>query len=156
MTTFRDPVILTGKSQCRAVPSGLMWDPWVFAEEEHATIGFGHLPVKGVYVPAVDCIVLQRGLPTADERSVLAEELAHRTLGHHPHPSKVEVDRMEQRASRWAAIRLVSLDALAEALRASSNSFEVAEELGVDPELLEVRIRWLTDDEKQTIGLVDE
>ena len=113
-------------------------------------------PRESVYVPAIDCIVLHSDLTAVEERTILAEELAHRALDHRPHPSKAEVDRMELRARRWAAVRLVALEDLAEALRVSSNSFEVAEELGVDPELLEVRIRWLTDDERQTIGLIDE
>lgn len=154
--TFRAPSFTSRFRTNLAVPSRPMWDPWQFAREERARIGFGRLPLKGVYVPAIDCIVLHDDLTAVEERTVLAEELAHRALDHRPHPSKAEVDRMELRARRWAAVRLVSLDALAEALRSSSNSFEVAEELGVDPELLEVRIRWLTDDEKQTIGLVDE
>lgn len=136
-------------------PSG-MWDPWAAVDEEGVVVGFADLRIKGAYVPAIDVVVLRNDLGRIEERCTLAEELGHRTLGHRPHPSKAEVDRMEQRAARWAAARLVDLEDLAEALRTSSNAFEVAEELGVDPELLEVRVRWLTDAEKQTIGLIDE
>lgn len=149
--TFRDQVGSYRFGTCPPVFSRDMWDPWAFAEEERARIGFGQLPAKGVYVPAIDCIVLQTGLPAAQERSVLAEELAHRTLGHRPHPSKAEVDRMEERARRWAAVRLVSIADVLEALRSADNIFEIAEHLGVDPELLEVRLKWLTDEEQSAL-----
>jgi hypothetical protein len=137
------------------LPAG-MWDPWAAVDEDGVVVGFANLRIKGAYVPAIDVIVLRHDLGHIEERCTLAEELGHRTLGHKPHPSRAEVDRMEQRAARWAAVRLVTIGDLMEALRSSDDIFEIAELLGVDPELLEVRIRWLSDDEKEELGVVGE
>jgi hypothetical protein len=62
---------------------------------------------------------------------------------------------MEERAKRWAAVRLVELGNLKAALRGSNNLSEVAEALEVDPELLEVRLRWLDDKERRELGCDD-
>lgn len=126
------------------------WDPWL--EETSVDIYEAPLPVPGVYLPFDNAILIAKGQTESMRRSALAEELGHHVLGHLPHPNQAEVDRMEERAARWAAVRLVSIGDLMEALRSSDDVFDVAEELGVDPELLEVRIRWLSDDERRELG----
>lgn len=127
-----------------------MWDPWEHLDG--AIVVFGPCPIEGLYWPAGNAILIRHGLPAAIERSVLAEEIAHHRLGHHPHADPAEVDRMELRASRWAAVRLVTIEALAEAMRHTDHLFEMAELLGVDPELLEVRLRWLSESERRELG----
>ena len=126
-----------------------MWNPW--DELDGAQVVYGPCPINGLYWPAGQAILIREGLPAATERSVLAEEIAHHRLGHRPHHDRAEVDRMELRARRWAAVRLITLDDLVAAMRGADSFFEVVEELGVDSELLEVRVRWLSDEELEEL-----
>lgn len=87
---------------------------------------------------------------------MLTHELAHHDLGHRPTTNPALADRQEERARRWAAVRLVDLQDLKAALRGADNLVEVAEELQVDPELLEVRLRWLDDNERREMRLCDD
>ena len=93
-------------------------------------------------------IVIDRRQPRAIRRSAAAEELAHHDLGHRPHPDPIETARMELRAQRLAAVCLVTVEDLAGAIVGASSWFEVADALGVDPELLELRVRDMTDEER--------
>jgi len=125
------------------------WNPWTEAgQDRDLTIDFfdGRIPA-GLYSPVYDAIVIRHGLTRTRRRSVLAHELGHRALGHHPTTDLTETARMQQRADRWAAVRLITLPQLADALRGASSWFEVADTLDVDPDLLQVRVRGLTDDE---------
>lgn len=127
-----------------------MWDPWDHLEG--ATVVYGRCAIPGLYWPARQAILLQEGLSAALARSVLAEELGHHTLGHSPNVNQAETARMELRARRWAAVRLVTIEDLGQAMRNSDRLEDMAHELDVDPELLEVRIRWLTDTERRELG----
>lgn len=131
------------------------WNPWEGLEKAGIDVGWSDLPITGCYFPAAKVIALGAQLSDAEARLVLTHELAHHALGHLPHADPLEVDRMELRARRWAAVRLLSLEDLATAMRSAGNLFEVAEELGVDPELLEVRLRWLTDEERKELECGD-
>lgn len=111
------------------------------------TVAVMPLSVKGVYFPDLEGIVLADHLTETQSRTVLA----HYHLGHHRPNSRVELDRLELRAHRWAAVRLVDLQELKAALRGADSIFEVAEALEVDPELLEVRLRWLDDKERREL-----
>lgn len=103
------------------------------------------------YFPEFATIVVRPGLPHAIERSVLTEELAHHRLGHVPQSDPVEWARQELRAQRKAAVALIPLEVLAEAIAASDCWHDVAEHLDVDPFYLERRVRDLTPDEDRTL-----
>lgn len=133
-----------------------VWDPELAAAEMGLDVIRLPMSIRGFYDPDREVAVVNSDLTQIQTRSVIAHEVAHHALGHIGTSDPIGRSRQEERARRWAAIRLVSIADVLEALRATGNLFEVAEELQVDPELLELRLRWLTDDEKQTIGLVDE
>jgi Zn-dependent peptidase ImmA (M78 family) len=111
------------------------------------------LPVRGLYFPELQAICIRSGLTQSGRRCVLAHELAHHVLGHQPHPDRLERGRMEVRAARWAACRLISLEELAAAVRGALSWGEVAETLDVDEPTLRCRIGYLTDQERQRLGL---
>lgn len=77
-------------------------------------------------------------------------ELAHHDLDHWPVQDPVEEARQELRARRWAAVRLIDVDQILEAVKWTPYLHEVAELLDVDPDLLAVRVE-LMDDEERTL-----
>jgi len=119
----------------------------VGSEPEIAVVFIPGLPIRGLYAPQQQTIALRAGQTRRMRRSVLAEELAHHRLGHRPHPDHTETRRMEVRARRWAACRLVSLADLAAAMVGALSWAEVAERLEVDPALLESRLTCLGETE---------
>lgn len=133
--------------------SGMGWDP--FGALGSTRLITTECEVGGIFFADLDAIVIDSELGFAESRSVLAHEIAHRELGHWPAKTQVDADRLEHRAQRWAAIRLITIEDLAAALRADCTIWEVAEELGVDPELLEVRLRWLDEAERRELGCLD-
>jgi Zn-dependent peptidase ImmA (M78 family) len=127
------------------------WDPWREAEAAGLDVFEVSIPppTKGLYDPTRGAAAISRGLSQVTTRSVLTHELAHHVLGHDGNCTPRDEARQEERARRWAAVRLVTLEDLAAALRLTDDFFELAEILHVDPELLEVRIRWLTEGERR-------
>ena len=124
-----------------------VWSPWAALAESEIDLVIlpraHHLPTPGAYLPDRNTVVMSSGLSSAMQRSVLTEELAHAELGHRPHADPMETARMELRARRLAAQRLVPLDLLAQALRGCTHWHEVAERLDVDEQLLRLRVHEL-------------
>lgn len=119
------------------------------------TVVVDHCPRPGVYLPDEATIVIDRHQTRAMRRSALAHELGHHELGHRPTSAPQVAARQELRASRWAVVRLIGLADLAEAMVAAGSWWEVAESLDVDPELLEIRVQALTDEERRKLlGMV--
>ena len=96
-------------------------------------------------------IVIDRPQSRAVRRSAAAEELAHHDLDHWPHSDPVETARMELRAQRLAAVRFVTVEDLARAIAGASSWFDVADQLQVDPDLLELRVREMTNEERAEV-----
>lgn len=137
-----------------SVPAGRVpavgWSPWA-AVADHPDVDVlfvPGLPTRGLYWPDRQTICIRSGLTRTMRRSILAEEYAHHQLGHRPHPDRSETARLELRARRWAARRLISLTELAAALRGASSWAEVAEALDVDVALLHARTACLSEGER--------
>lgn len=101
------------------------------------------------YFHTVGRLVMDKRLDTqVARRSVLAHELGHAVRGDLPCGSDLLDARQECAVDRWAARQLIELPALADALRWSDDPDEVAAELWVERELLEVRLRHLHPSER--------
>ena len=129
----------------------MRWDPWDEVGERGVDVYECPCPAEGLYFPAENVIVVRRGLTGAQRRSVLAEELAHHTLGHRPNRDDVETARMELRARRWASRRLTSLDDLAEAIAAEDNWADIADRLDIDERMLRQRLDDLDDRDRRSL-----
>lgn len=109
------------------------------------------LPVRGLYAPDLQAICIRAGQTRRARRSILAEELAHHELAHQPCSDRGETARLECRARRWAACRLISVEQLAAALVGACCWAEVAEQLDVDPDMLHARTACLDEGERAVL-----
>lgn len=139
--------------------TGAKYDPWRdLARREHITLAVTRLPVGlGWYFHDIDGIALDDRLDRVGRRCALAHELAHIDLGHThqvagrgPGTSRI-ARRREVEADLLAATRLITIDALADALRWALCPEEVAHELDVTEDLARIRVEQLTDTEKSFI-----
>lgn len=130
----------------------IAWNPWVEIDRRpDLEVMFLPIPIPGMYDPDRKVIVVSMGLSDAMVRSVLTEELAHHELGHRP-SCPAETARMELRARRWAARRLIPLDELAGAMGGMDSWDDVAVDLEVDPMMLRTRIGALTPGEQDELA----
>jgi Zn-dependent peptidase ImmA (M78 family) len=110
---------------------------------------------QAYWEPEHRVILLDRRLDQRERRSCLAHELAHLELGDvaleaGPDAAR-QGRRQESAADQLAASRLITLDALADALVWCLGADEVAEELHVTPWAVTARLRSLDEDEKAYI-----
>jgi Zn-dependent peptidase ImmA (M78 family) len=70
---------------------------------------------RGGFDPATRTIRLSPGMSARTTRSVLAHELGHARLGHFPASTPLLRAQQERRADEWAASRLITPRAYAEA-----------------------------------------
>lgn len=91
----------------------------------------------GGFEPASGTIRLAPGMTARTAVSVLAHEIAHALLGHEPTRSAAIRERQERQADEWAAARLITPRAYAEAehLR-GPHLASLAFELGVTVEIV--------------------
>lgn len=91
----------------------------------------------GGYEPQTATIRVAPGLTRRATCSVLAHELAHALLGHAPAADATTRDRQERRADEWAARRLITAEAYAEAEKVrGTHPASLAFELGVTVEIV--------------------
>jgi len=111
-------------------------------------------PVRAIYLPGNPPIIgLDKHLTRAELRTYLAEELGHHStaavysLGrpYFCYRDRLNIGIMEQKAKVWAAKWLISETALLRALKWAQDVWEVAEELEVLPELVQVRLTMLVE-----------
>ncbi|WP_119716266.1 ImmA/IrrE family metallo-endopeptidase [Propionibacterium ruminifibrarum] len=127
-----------------------MYHPWQrFNAEAQWTLQTAHLP-RG-HMGQIDwqthTVIIDRNLLQSERRCTITHELVHIERG--PVPSDPWLkQREEQAVEAEAARRLITLEALADALAWSSQPAEVAEELWVDMQTLDVRISGLSDTER--------
>jgi hypothetical protein len=114
-------------------------DPWK-ALEQRPRLLLIRAPIseRGRYYHRLGAIVVRSGMLVVEERATLWHELVHADRGdeHCDHFGS----RQERRCIREAARRAIDLRALADALLWSDQPDEVADELKVTVELLNVRL----------------
>lgn len=104
------------------------------------------------YYHRLRAIVMDSRLTQVERRSVLAHELGHVIRGDVPCGDEILDCRQESVVDQWAARKLITLEALADALRWSDDRHEVADCLWVTLDLLEVRLRHLHPSERAWLG----
>ena len=110
------------------------YDPYEHADELGITIVYGRLRSgNGLWIPDFRTIALQRGMRTVQERSVLAHENAHASLGHRDDRPKHEV-----LADRLAAEHMIDIERLRELVLWTPDVARLSIELGVTPKLTQV------------------
>lgn len=87
-----------------------------------------------------------------EERCTLAHEVAHIERGYVHRTSDAAVEWDEREVENVAALRLIRLDDLLDAARWAHDADQLAEELCVSEDLLNVRVRLLTRDERARFG----
>lgn len=101
------------------------------------TIIEAHGQHLGGYLPDDHAVRITPLLRRRVRRSVLAHEIAHHLLGHTPTPFGPVRKRQETEANRWAAERLITPAAYADAERRRDGHVEsMAYDLDVVPELV--------------------
>lgn len=100
------------------------------------------------YYHRLRAIVMDKRLSQVERRSVLAHELGHVIRGDVPCGSDILDARQESAVDQWAARKLITIEALADALRWSDDRHEVADALWVTVDLLEVRLDHLHPSER--------
>ena len=99
---------------------------------------------RGGYDPTTRTIRLSPGMSARTTRSVLAHELGHACLGHIPPASSAMRAQQERQADEWAASRLITPHAYAEAEEVRGPHLaSLAFELDVTIELIEAYQRLL-------------
>lgn len=125
------------------LPRGLRYDPYDHADALGITVI--HRPIRtanGMWLPEHNLIVIKSGIRVLHDRTTLAHELAHATLGHHDSRPKHEVA-----ADRYAGELLIDPQEAEKAILGVSDLSTLALELQVSERVLKV---WL---ERRT-GLV--
>lgn len=117
-----------------------MQDLYDFAEALGVTIEWARLKNRnGEYRHDLRRIRLRYGMTERLVRWTLAHELGHAVFADQPSHFGPANAKMERRASEWAALRLVDLDAYREAeLLRDGHLPSMAHDLGVAKECLEV------------------
>ncbi len=96
------------------------------------------------YRPGDNTIHLTPGMRGRVLRSVLAHEIAHHVLGHHPTDFGPIRKRQEAEANRWAARHLITPEAYAEAERDRDGHLpSMAFDLNVSDELVAIDRQYL-------------
>lgn len=127
------------------------YSPWQDAADRHGEVHIERCelaPVSGAWVPSQQVILLGRHLDRTGRRSTLAHEIAHIDLEHEPTGHEWFDRRCERDADRLAAMRLVDVVHLADALvEHPLHPGRVADHLEVPLRLLRRRLEQLTEQE---------
>lgn len=126
----------------QAQPGPLTYDPWRDAAARYPGWLIQRVDLMGL--TEVMCvrrriILLDREMRRARRRCALAHALAHLDLAHTPVGAEYEAWQ-EHEADRMAARRLIRIDELADVLRWTRVTAEVAAELDVDEDMLRARV----------------
>lgn len=147
--------VLPGTAECvaREGPGSargrraVRYSPWEDLGQRHIALEFTPLPPHeaGLWMPERNTIIIDPRLTQTQKRCALAHELVHQERGHVWTCDRRLAVMQEEEADRVAALRLVTLDALADALLWTLDHAELAETLWVTPRMLRCRMRILRD-----------
>ncbi|UFU14590.1 ImmA/IrrE family metallo-endopeptidase [Curtobacterium sp. C1] len=115
-----------------------MFDPYEHAEKLGITVI--HRPLRtdlGRWYPQYNLIVIRDRLRDVHDRATLTHELGHASLGH-----TQSTPKHEALADRWASEMLIGYDEYRRAARWAADTYELAHELQVPPEVMR---RWLAE-----------
>lgn len=115
-----------------------MHHPWRRFRDQWGHVGLEWRQLDGDFQALTDGrrVLMDPDLLQVERRCAIAHETAHLERGEHC----AQDHAVERRADRIAASRLVSIDALMQALIWSDDLQEVADELWVTPEIARARI----------------
>lgn len=115
-----------------------MHHPWRHFREQWGHVGLEWQELAGDYQAVTDGrrVIMDPTILQVERRCAIAHETVHLERGEHCAQDPV----VERRADVVAARRLVTFDALAEALIWTDDLHEVAHELWVTPEIAQARI----------------
>lgn len=125
----------------------MAYDPWGEVPAGWS-VDLAAMPVRGMCRWSRKAILLGIRLSGVEERCTLTHEIVHAERGPFP---RWATAREEAAVNAAAARRLISLDALGEALAWSLHPAVAAEELDVDPPMLEALLRDLTEAEVEAL-----
>lgn len=116
-----------------------MTDPWrALDQRPHLLLLRAPISERGRYYHHLGAIVVRSGMLVVEERSTLWHELVHAERG--DEHCEAFGARQERWCMREAARRAIDVRALADAVMWSDHPHEVADQLKVTPELLQVRL----------------
>jgi hypothetical protein len=127
------------------------WNPWrALARRPDVTVVYADPGEGNVGVVDLDArvITLCPSLLQDERRSTLAHELVHLERGTPCDPGEAE----EREVARLAAVRIIPLPDLVEAVKWSDDLEEQAGELWVDEETVRVRLCHLTGPERRAVA----
>ncbi len=121
-------------------------NPWAALRDDHPDVLLLRLPIseRGRAYSGRRAVVLRRGLLLVEERSTLWHELVHLDRGDRPCATGDLESRQESACCREAARRAIPIGSLCRAAVWSDDVHEIADELKVTPELLLVRMTYLS------------
>lgn len=139
---------MTVLSEARPRMSG-MWHPWrALSRRPDISLRWHAAPGRlGSWCERTRTVTLHPGQSQAERRSSLSHEMIHAERGH----AGPCTGTVERQVDAEAARRLISDDALVDALLWSQDEHELAEELWCDVATVRARLADLTDAEKDTI-----
>lgn len=123
----------------------MTWSPWrALARSPNITLRWERMPgLLGIWQQSTSTIKMHPEQSQAQRRSTLTHELVHQERGDTGQCS----GRVRRIVNEEAARRLITTEALADALLWTQDEWEVAQEVWTDVETARVRIETLTDAE---------
>lgn len=138
-----------GRAEC--------WSPWRYLRDRYPDVQVFETELPPGVLGCVDhrarVVWLAAGQTQAERRCTLAHELGHLALDV-VGPSGLVRAAREHRVDAWAARRLITAEALADAMRWSPDVSEMAQELWVDECMVRARLRTLDDREQDMLMAV--
>lgn len=136
----------------------MTWDPYkaLLAQPHITYVKCDLLFGQGRYYHAQRTIVLNRNLTQVERRCALTHELIHAERGDVPTGFTWTDARVERATDMESARRLIPLDLLVDAFRWTTETYELADELNVEPYYLAIRMRHLTDADRDYIRQHDD
>lgn len=131
----------------------MIFHPWrELREKPEIGVSFDHLPEGIAAFTDGQHVWMTKGMQQTERRCVITHELVHISMGH----DRCQTTAAEIVVRVETARKLISLTALAAALRWSRHPSEIADELWVTEEVLTDRLDYLTTAELSVLNQINE